>query len=65
MEDEIPQLETLVRISGAVEQETKIQKILDVLDTQFEGRSVLFFTEYKATQALLMSEIIMFFLRYS
>jgi ERCC4-related helicase len=57
MEDEIPQLETLVRIAEAVVEETKILKILEVLETQFKGRSVLFFTEYKATQALLMSEL--------
>ena len=32
-------------------------QILEVLDTQYADRSVLFFTEYKATQALLMSEL--------
>ena len=37
--------------------ETKIERILEVVEESFTGRSVLFFTEYKATQALLMSEL--------
>jgi len=58
MEDEISQLEILVSRADAVCQETKIQKIIEVLETRYINRSVLFFTEYKATQALLMSELI-------
>lgn len=58
MEDEIPQLETLVRLAEEVSVETKIEKILELLETQYTDRTVLFFTEYKATQALLMSELI-------
>lgn len=57
MEDEIPQLEILVDKAEAVIKETKIEKIIEVLDTRYAGRSVLFFTEYKATQALLMSAL--------
>jgi ERCC4-related helicase len=57
MEDEIPQLEVLISSADQVKRETKIQKILEVLDTQYADRSVLFFTEYKATQALLMSAL--------
>ncbi len=58
MEDEIPQLEILVNTADAVKEETKITKILQVVNSQYADRSVLFFTEYKATQALLMSELI-------
>jgi len=58
MEDEIPQLEILVKSADAVKRETKIEKILEVLDTRYSNRSVLFFTEYKATQALLMSALL-------
>ncbi len=58
MEDEIPQLEILVNKTEAVTKETKIEKILEALDTRYTRRSVLFFTEYKATQALLMSALI-------
>lgn len=57
MEDEIPQLEILVDRAEAVTKETKIEKIIEVLDTRYANRSVLFFTEYKATQALLMSAL--------
>ncbi len=55
MEDEIPQLELLISSADQVKKETKIEKILEVLDTRYADRLVLFFTEYKATQALLMS----------
>lgn len=57
MEDEIPQLEILVDRANAVTRETKIDKIIEVVDTRYAGRSILFFTEYKATQALLMSAL--------
>ena len=57
MEQEIPNLEALVQAADAVTVETKIAKILDILEGKFQGRQVLFFTEYKATQALLMSAL--------
>ena len=57
MEAEIPHLESLVEAADSVTTETKIEKILDVLDDRFRDRTVLFFTEYKATQALLMSAL--------
>ncbi len=55
--DEIPALVELIDAADAVERETKIDRILGVVDESFSGRSVLFFTEYKATQALLMSAL--------
>jgi superfamily II DNA or RNA helicase len=55
--NEIPALEELLEAADAVEQETKIQRILEVVDESFADRSVLFFTEYKATQARLMSAL--------
>lgn len=57
MENEEPELRQLITAAEEVIDETKISKILSVLDTQFQGRSVLFFTEYKATQSLLMSAL--------
>ena len=57
MEQEIPHLEALVETAQAVQVETKIERILDLLHERFSDRSVLFFTEYKATQALLMSAL--------
>lgn len=58
MEDEIAHLQTLVEAARAVRHETKIGKILDVVADRFHDRAVLFFTEYKATQSLLMSALI-------
>lgn len=58
MESEIPNLESLVAAAEQVTSETKIEKILEILDGRFKNRQVLFFTEYKTTQALLMSALI-------
>ena len=55
--DEIPALEELLVAANEVIDETKIERILAVVDESFADRSVLFFTEYKATQALLMSAL--------
>ena len=58
MEDEEQRLQELVNAADKVKEETKIRKIISILENQFSDRSVLFFTEYKATQSLLMSAII-------
>ena len=55
--DEIPALEELLDSANEVHRETKIERILNIIDRDFGGRSILFFTEYKATQALLMSAL--------
>ena len=55
--NEIPALEELLDAANEVTDETKIEHILTVVDGSFSDRSVLFFTEYKATQALLMSAL--------
>ena len=57
MKDEIPLLKLLVNAADNITTETKIKKIIEVLETRYRNRSVLLFTEYKATQALLMSEL--------
>ncbi len=57
MKDEIPLLEILVNAANNITSETKIKKIIEVLETRYQNRAVLLFTEYKATQALLMSEL--------
>ncbi|MCM2372088.1 SNF2-related protein [Rhodopirellula sp. ICT_H3.1] len=57
MEDEEPRIAELIEAADAVQTETKIEKILSVLDECYPGRAVLFFTEYKATQSLLMSAL--------
>jgi hypothetical protein len=58
MEDEESRLIELIEAAEAAAEETKIQRILSVLDERFSDRSVLFFTEYKATQSLLMSALL-------
>jgi len=58
VQDELPWLKDLIAAAKAVEEETKITAILKILDTHFADRQVLFFTEYKATQSLLMSALI-------
>ena len=58
MADEEPRLRELLAAADLVRQETKIGKVISLLDTRFATRPVVFFTEYKATQSLLMSELI-------
>lgn len=60
VKNEVPFLEELISLANMVPDETKLRAILDLLgkpvaEGGLEGRAVLFFTEYKATQSLLMS----------
>ena len=55
--NEIPAIEALLEAAGEVSSETKVGCILDIIDGSFAGRSVLLFTEYKATQALVMAAL--------
>lgn len=59
MEGEEGRLRELVALASLIERETKIERIIEELRDggRFAGRSVLFFTEYKATQALLLSRL--------
>ena len=59
MADEEPRLRELVAAADAVGPETKIAKIIGLLSDAgpFAGRPVLLFTEYKATQSLLLTEL--------
>jgi hypothetical protein len=61
MADEEPFLKELLTAAEEVTEETKVDKILHLLETSFAGRSVLLFTEYKATQSMIMSALIMRF----
>lgn len=58
MEDEKRRLEELLELADQVQAETKIAAIMAALESRFAGRSVLFFTEYKATQSLLLEALI-------
>lgn len=55
--DEEARLAELIAAADEVRAETKIEQILATIDARFPDRSVLFFTEYKATQSLLMSAL--------
>lgn len=57
MGDEEARLQELIAAAAAVEEETKIREILGLLRGRFAGRPVLLFTEYKATQSLLISAL--------
>ncbi|GIW07762.1 MAG: hypothetical protein KatS3mg060_2567 [Dehalococcoidia bacterium] len=57
MNDEPARLRELIHFADLVTRETKLSAIVDTLDNRFRGRSVLLFTEYKATQSMLMSMI--------
>jgi len=57
MENEEPRLRQLLEAAEEVKSETKIVRLLELLEDRFNNRTVLFFTEYKATQALLMSAL--------
>ncbi|MET2853362.1 DEAD/DEAH box helicase [Vibrio owensii] len=57
MEDELPRLEELLELANDVKSETKIDSIIDVLQNEFKNRTVVFFTEYKSTQALLLNKL--------
>jgi ERCC4-related helicase len=59
IQNEAPFLEELIRLAAQVQEETKLRCILELVQAAeseggLEGRSVLFFTEYKATQSLLI-----------
>jgi ERCC4-related helicase len=55
--NEIPTLEELILMADEVRQEAKITRIFEVIEESFPRQSVLLFTEYKATQAMLMSAL--------
>jgi ERCC4-related helicase len=58
MEDEIQRLDELVALSEGVANETKIERLLEMIREEFAAdEPVLLFTEYKATQALVVNAL--------
>ncbi|MEE3878338.1 DEAD/DEAH box helicase [Vibrio sp. YYF0003] len=57
MNDELPRIKELLEACQNIKFETRITTIMDILETEFKDRTVVFFTEYKATQALLMGAL--------
>lgn len=57
IEDELPHLEALLDAAEQIEEESKIARIGEIIVNQYSERSILLFTEYKATQALMVSTL--------
>ena len=58
MENEVQYLDQLILAADTVTEETRILRIIDITKERFSERSVLIFTEYKSTQALIVSALI-------
>lgn len=58
MENEVEHLNQLIHAASEVKGETRVKRILEITKGRFANRSVLIFTEYKATQALIVSALI-------
>jgi len=58
VEDEIARLSELIDLGRAVQRETKVERLLDLIEKELgDGEQVLLFTEYKATQALVLNAL--------
>lgn len=58
MKDEVDRLGELITLADAIEVESKVKRLLDLISQDLEaGEPVLLFTEYKATQALVFAAL--------
>lgn len=57
MEDESRHLDELLNAARSVVHETRIDRIVQIIEERFSDQPVLLFTEYKKTQALMMSAL--------
>jgi len=57
MRDEVARLRELLELADAVDEESKITRIITLVNDLPEGEAVLFFTEYKSTQALVVQAL--------
>ena len=58
MEDEIQRLDELIALSEGIANETKIERLLLMIRDEFAAEEpILLFTEYKATQALVVNAL--------
>jgi SNF2 family DNA or RNA helicase len=58
MEDEIQRLDELIALAESITQETKIERLLQMIGEEFSpDEPILLFTEYKATQALIVNAL--------
>lgn len=57
MEDEGRYLDDLIQSGELVIEETRVHRVVEVIKQRFAGESVLLFTEYKRTQALVIAAL--------
>ncbi|MEI7870227.1 MAG: DEAD/DEAH box helicase [Candidatus Methylumidiphilus sp.] len=57
MENEIESLDELLESANQVVEETRIGRIVEIIEQRFAGEHVLLFTEYKTTQGLIVSAL--------
>jgi len=57
MENEIEHLQQLVASAGKIANETRVGRVVQVIKDRFADEQVLLFTEYKATQSLVISAL--------
>ncbi|MCB1470355.1 MAG: DEAD/DEAH box helicase family protein, partial [Rhizobiaceae bacterium] len=58
MEDEVQRLDELIALADAIIRETKIERLLQMIGEEFgPDEPILLFTEYKATQALIINAL--------
>ena len=58
MRDEVDRIEELLALSEKIAAETKVERLIAMLDDGFPAdEAVLLFTEYKATQALVLNAL--------
>lgn len=57
MQDEAKHLRELIDLADKVKEESRIKRIVDLIDTEYQGEQVLLFTEYKRTQALMIGAL--------
>lgn len=57
MENEISNLISLIDLGKQITHESRIDEIIKIVEQEYSNENVLFFTEYKRTQKLLMTEL--------
>lgn len=57
MENEIVHLQQLVACAENITNETRISRVIQIIEERFADEQVLLFTEYKATQSLVISAL--------
>jgi ERCC4-related helicase len=57
LQNEIDRLNEIITLAEAVPQETKTKRLITLVEGLPPGETVLFFTEYKATQAMVLAAL--------